>query len=61
MRKILQIVRLEKKGEHKITHAIVTHGDEATGYGWDFKEGDQVEVWFDSQYNKVKMQKTRTK
>lgn len=62
-KKIIRIDGVVKKikddKEYSITHAVLETGEEVSGWGSDFKVGDVVEYWFDSQFNKTKMRKKR--
>lgn len=62
-KKIISIDGVVKKikddKEYSITHAVLETGEEVSGWGSDFKVGDVVEYWFDSQFNKTKMRKKR--
>lgn len=62
-KKIIRIEGVVKKikddKEYSITHAVLETGEEVSGWGSDFKVGDVVEYWFDSQFNKTKMRKKR--
>jgi len=62
-KKIIRIEGVVKKikddKEYSITHAVLETGEEVSGWGSDFRVGDVVEYWFDSQFNKTKMRKKR--
>lgn len=62
MRKIIQILAKEGRTDKEanpyyITHVLTDAGDEAQYFGTDIREGDEVEVWFDETYNKIKCRK----
>lgn len=58
MRKILKIIRTEewvKDGKkHVRTHAILDNDEEARGYG-EFKVGDEVEAFFNDEWDYYQM------
>ncbi len=62
LRTIKEIVsvekRLKKEEPYYITTAILSDGEEVTGYGKDFQVGDHVQAFFDDKYDKAKMRKS---
>lgn len=60
MRKIVEIIRVEgwtKDGkEHTRTTAMLDNQNEAMGYGWEYKVGDEVEAWWNDEWDYYQMQ-----
>jgi len=59
-RKILKILEVEgwvdkHAKKHYRTTALITGQDEATGYGSDFKVGQEVECWFNEEWDYLQM------
>lgn len=61
MRKIIEILSIESwlkgKDTHWRTTAMLDNQEEARGYGKDFEVGDEVEAWWDDEFDMYKMQK----
>jgi hypothetical protein len=67
MRTIVEILSIESRTrtdpkENKVvtywrTHALLDNQEEAVGYGKEFEIGDQVEAWWDDEWDQYKMQK----
>ena len=55
--RIKRIIRTERKPKYVITYVELEHGGEASGFGEDWRVGEEViEVWHE-RYNKVKILK----
>lgn len=68
MRKIIEILSVERKklvksaqknNDYWKTTALLDNQEEASGYGKDFEVGDEVEAWWDEDYDQYKMQKRK--
>lgn len=61
MREIVKILHVQSWTKSSKTHwrttALLDNQEEANGYGKDYKVGDEVEAWWDEEYNQYKMQK----
>lgn len=60
MKKILEILWIERKiskvgTPYFKTMALLETGEECAGFGEGFKVGDEVEYWFDEQWQQTKM------
>src|ERR1017187_7574163 len=64
MKKIVEITSVEQRTDQKgktyfRTHAILDNQEEHTGFGKAFKVGDEVEAWFDQDWDIPKMRKSK--
>lgn len=59
MHSIIKIIGVEEwtrnEKPHSRTHVLLDNGEEAVGYGEDFKIGDECEVFFDPHHNTIKV------
>ena len=62
MKKIISIIGVKKYDSgHSATVVLLDDGDEASGYGIDWKVGEEVERYFDPQWDMIKIRKSRKK
>jgi len=58
--KITRIISIvEKAPSLYITTILDGDGNEASGVGKDFKEGEEIVVWFHDKYNKAKFMRPK--
>lgn len=59
MRKIIEILFVEKTPTYTRTHVLLDTGEECVGYGEDFNVGDLCEHWFDEKWGVAKVRKSK--
>lgn len=59
IKEILWIDRKKSKAGNTYfkTTALLDNGEEATGFGKEFKEGDEVQVFHDYRWDEIKMRR----
>lgn len=64
MPRIHRIIHIEKKLKddkpYYKTHVILDDGEEATGYGKDYKVGDKVQRFYDATWDTIKIRPNKS-